>query len=163
MSCSAEALAVDQFWMQQALQLAQQAKASGEVPVGALLLYQGQVIGRGYNQPIRQQDPTAHAEIVALRQAGLVLGNYRLLHTTLYVTLEPCCMCVGALIHSRIARLVYGTTDPKTGAVDSCYPLLKQPQHNHQITVTAGVLQEACGAQLMTFFRERRKKKNRLN
>lgn len=162
MSCRAEALAVDQFWMQQALQLAQQAAVAGEVPVGALLLYQGQVVGRGHNQPIGQQDPTAHAEIVALRQAGRALGNYRLLQTTLYVTLEPCCMCVGALIHSRIARLVYGATDPKTGAVDSCYPLLKQPQHNHQITVTAGVLQAACTAQLTAFFRERRQKRSPL-
>ncbi len=159
MSGSTEALAVDQFWMQQALQLAQQAAAAGEVPVGALLLYQGQVVGRGYNQPISQQDPTAHAEIVALRQAGQALGNYRLLQTTLYVTLEPCCMCIGALIHSRIARLVYGAADPKTGAVHSLHQLLDHPQVNHRITVMAGILQEACAAQLMTFFRERRQQK----
>jgi tRNA(adenine34) deaminase len=145
--------------MRQALQLAQQAAAAGEVPVGALVIYQGQVIGRGYNQPIGQHDPTAHAEVVALRQAGQVLGNYRLLQTTLYVTLEPCCMCVGALIHSRIARLVYGAADPKTGAVYSCYPLLNQPQHNHQMSVTAGILQEKCVFQLTQFFRNRRQQK----
>ncbi|MEW9890548.1 MAG: tRNA adenosine(34) deaminase TadA [Candidatus Symbiodolus clandestinus] len=146
----------DEHWMQQALQLADQAETAGEVPVGALVVYQGQVVGQGYNQPISQLDPTAHAEIVALRQAAKSLGNYRLLGATLYVTLEPCCMCVGALIHSRIVRLVYGADDPKSGVVHSCYPLLDQRWHNHQLQVTAGILKENCAFQLREFFRKKR-------
>jgi tRNA(adenine34) deaminase len=141
----------DEHWMQQALQLADQAETAGEVPVGALVVYQGQVVGQGYNQPISQLDPTAHAEIVALRQAAKSLGSYRLLGATLYVTLEPCCMCVGALIHSRIDRLVYGADDPKSGGVHSCYPLLDQHWHNHHLEVTAGIFKENCAFQLREF------------
>ena len=147
----------DTTWMQHALTLAQQAADAGEVPVGAVVVKDGVLVGEGYNQPIGSHDPTAHAEIVALRQAAIQLHNYRLTGTTMYVTLEPCVMCVGAMIHARIERLVFGAYDAKTGAVGSVFELLQAPQHNHRVSITGGVLEEACGQILKEFFRARRK------
>lgn len=135
---------------------AERAYARGEVPVGALLVSEGRLVARGWNQPIGSHDPSAHAEIVALRRAGVRIGNYRLTGTTLYVTLEPCMMCVGAIIHARIARLVYGAPDPKSGMAGSVADLLDEPCHNHRVAVRGGVLAEECGALLRRFFRERR-------
>ena len=146
----------DQYWMRQAMLLAAKAEAEDEVPVGALVVYQGQCIGEGWNRSIGSHDATAHAEIMALRQAGLALRNYRLLDCTLYVTLEPCIMCSGAMIHSRIARLVYGAPDTKTGAVDSTLQLLATPGLNHRVSWQAGVLSEDCACQLSAFFKRRR-------
>jgi len=133
----------DELWMREALRLAEEAQASGEVPVGALVLdSEGILLGRGQNRVIRDHDPTAHAEIVALRAAGDAIGNYRLERSTLYVTLEPCAMCAGAMIHARIGRLVFGAVDPKAGAVGSVLTVLNHPQLNHQIELTGGVLAE---------------------
>ncbi|BFO11425.1 tRNA adenosine(34) deaminase TadA [Serratia rubidaea] len=142
----------DDYWMRQALTLAQRAQEEGEVPVGALLVLDNQVIGEGWNRPIGRHDPTAHAEIMALRQGGAVLQNYRLLNATLYVTLEPCVMCAGAMVHSRIRRLVYGASDEKTGAAGSLVDILRHPGMNHQVEITAGVLAEECAATLSNFF-----------
>ena len=146
----------DEMWMRHAMALALRAEAMGEVPVGAVLVRGDEVVAEGWNVSITHHDPAAHAEIMALREAGARLGNYRLLETTLYVTLEPCLMCVGAMIHARIGRLVYGASDLKTGAVHSVFPLLGDPRHNHQIPVTAGVLAEECSLQLSRFFQKRR-------
>jgi tRNA(adenine34) deaminase len=146
----------DERLMQEALQLARQAAASGEVPVGAVVAKEGVVIGRGYNRPIGSHDPSAHAEMVALREAAAHLGNYRLGGCDLYVTIEPCAMCAGAILHARIARLVYGARDPKTGACGSVVDLLADPRLNHQTTVTGGVAAEAATALLQKFFSERR-------
>ncbi len=148
----------DQDWMQQALALAQQAAEADEVPVGAIVVKDGIVIGRGYNQPVGQHDPTAHAEIQAMRQAAAYLGNYRLVDCELYVTLEPCAMCSGAIQHARIARLVYGASDPKTGACGSVVNLMAEPKLNHHTEVTGGVLAEECGKILSAFFKARRQK-----
>ena len=148
--------ASDEKWMRHAMALALRAEAMGEVPVGAVLVRGDEVVAEGWNVSITHHDPAAHAEIMALREAGARLGNYRLLETTLYVTLEPCLMCVGAMIHARIGRLVYGASDLKTGAVHSVFPLLGDPRHNHQIPVTAGVLAEECSLQLSRFFQKRR-------
>ncbi|PIJ73573.1 tRNA adenosine(34) deaminase TadA [Erwinia sp. OLTSP20] len=145
--------------MRYALQLAQRAWQAGEVPVGAVLVHDNQVIGEGWNQPIGQHDPSAHAEIIALRQGGQARQNYRLLDATLYVTLEPCTMCAGAMIHSRIARLVYGASDEKTGAAGSLLNVLGHPGMNHQVQVSAGVLASECAALLSDFFRMRRQQK----
>ncbi|WP_198411372.1 tRNA adenosine(34) deaminase TadA [Marinimicrobium alkaliphilum] len=147
---------VDQQWMTHALTLAEQGKALGEVPVGAVLVRQGTVLGEGFNQPISGCDPSLHAEIVALRQAAKAANNYRLPGSTLYVTLEPCTMCIGALIHARIERLVYGTTEPKAGAVVSQLQLLDSDHYNHHIDYTGGVMADSCQHQLSDFFRERR-------
>ncbi|CAI1785463.1 tRNA-specific adenosine deaminase [Serratia fonticola] len=152
----------DEYWMRQALSLAQRAQAEGEVPVGALLVLDNQVIGEGWNRPIGRHDPTAHAEIMALRQGGAVLQNYRLLNATLYVTLEPCVMCAGAMVHSRIRRLVYGAADEKTGAVGSLVDILRHPGMNHQVEIVSGVLAEECAATLSNFFRMRREQKKAL-
>lgn len=152
----------DEYWMRQALSLAMRAQEEGEVPVGALLVLDNQVIGEGWNRPIGRHDPTAHAEIMALRQGGTVLQNYRLLNATLYVTLEPCVMCAGAMIHSRIRRLVYGATDEKTGAAGSLVDILRHPGMNHQVEIVAGVLAEECAATLSHFFRLRREQKKAL-
>ncbi|MEH6469914.1 MAG: tRNA adenosine(34) deaminase TadA [Halopseudomonas sp.] len=152
----------DQRWMARALQLAEQGASQGEVPVGALVVLDGEVIGEGWNQPISSHDPSAHAELVALRQAAQRLQNYRLPGATLYVTLEPCTMCSGALIHSRISRLVYGTTEPKGGVVESRAELLSSDWFNWRIAVTGGVLAEQCGEQLSCFFAQRRAAKKRL-
>lgn len=143
-------------FMRLALAEAQLAADLGEVPVGAVLVHQGQVIGRGFNQPISSHDPSAHAEMVALRQAALAQGNYRLANTTLYVTLEPCTMCAGLLIHSRVSRLVFGASEPKAGAVVSRSQVFDQSWMNHRIEVEGGVLGEECAAVLSSFFRARR-------
>jgi tRNA(adenine34) deaminase len=153
-----ETESLDQFWMQRALELAQQAKAEGEVPVGAVLVKEDHILGEGWNAPISQHDPTAHAEIRALRHAAEGLGNYRLLDTTLYVTLEPCVMCAGAIIHARVKRVVIGAADPKTGAAGSVFAILNSDRHNHQVEISQGVLAEECGALLKEFFQERRNK-----
>lgn len=145
-----------EVWMQQALQLADRAAEQGEVPVGAVLVQNQQCLAEGWNRPIQQHDPTAHAEIVAIRSAAQKLGNYRLPDSTLYVTLEPCPMCVGAMIHARIGHLVFGAFDPKTGAAGSVFELLQAPQHNHQVQVTGGVLADTCAQRLRDFFRARR-------
>lgn len=152
----------DDYWMRQALTLALRAQEEGEVPVGALLVLDDRVIGEGWNRPIGHHDPTAHAEIMALRQGGAVLQNYRLLNATLYVTLEPCVMCAGAMVHSRIRRLVYGASDEKTGAAGSLVDILRHPGMNHQVEITAGVLAEECAATLSNFFRLRREQKKAL-
>jgi tRNA(adenine34) deaminase len=152
----------DEYWMQQALALALWAQEEGEVPVGAVLVLDNQVIGEGWNRPIRDNDPTAHAEIMALRQGGQAVQNYRLLDATLYVTLEPCVMCAGAMVHSRIRRLVYGANDLKTGAAGSLVDILHHPGMNHQIEVNSGVLAEACSHQLSAFFRLRREQQKTL-
>ncbi len=146
-----------QKWMAYALELAQRSKAEGEVPVGAVLVKDNEVVGEGWNQPIARHDASAHAEIMAIRAAGKALNNYRLPDTTLYVTLEPCTMCAGAMIHARIARLVYGAPDPRTGTAGSVIDIFAKDYHNHQLIVEGGVLQEACGQILKDFFRARRK------
>jgi len=142
--------------MRRALTLAQRAAEQGEVPVGAILVLNDIEIGSGWNQPIAAHDPTAHAEIMALRSAAQTLGNYRLPATTLYVTLEPCVMCAGAIIHARVARVVFGATDPKTGAAGSVFDTLLSPLHNHRVDVVGGVLAEECGMLLKSFFQARR-------
>jgi tRNA(adenine34) deaminase len=139
-----------------ALDQARAAAAAGEVPVGAIVVESGAVVGRGQNRVLRDVDPTAHAEIVALREAARVLGNYRLPGCELFVTLEPCAMCAGAMIHARISRLIYATDDPKAGAVSSVLEVLNHPRLNHQMAVTSGELAEESGALLREFFRQRR-------
>lgn len=151
-----------EYWMRHALVLARRAWDEGEVPVGAVLVHNNQVIGEGWNRPIGRHDPTAHAEIMALRQGGVVLQNYRLLDTTLYVTLEPCVMCAGAMVHGRIGNLVFGARDAKTGAIGSLMDVLRHPGMNHQVNVTEGVLAEECSAMLSDFFRARRLEKKAL-
>ena len=146
----------DENWMRYALQLAQQAALQGDVPVGAVLVQDDNILGEGWNQPISLNDPSAHAEMLAMRTAGQTTANYRLPNTTLYVTLEPCCMCAGAMIHARIARVVFGAYDPKTGAAGSLFSVLNDPRHNHQVQISGGVLAEECAELLRTFFRERR-------
>ena len=146
----------DAAWMALALQEAEKAKAIGEVPVGAVLVKEGYLIFAGHNKPIQEHDPSAHAEMVVLREAGKILNNYRLNNTTLYVTLEPCTMCAGLLVHARIKRLVFGALDPKAGAVESINQLLKHPSMNHEVQVTGGVLAQQCSEQLSNFFASRR-------
>jgi len=149
--------AADARWMRRALALASRAEAAGEVPVGAVVVCGDELVGEGWNRTIKLNDPTAHAEIVALRAAGRRLGNYRLPGCTLYVTLEPCCMCAGAMIHARLDRVVYGAPDPKTGAAGGRFTVLTDPGHNHVLTVTAGCLAEESGEVLRGFFRRRRR------
>ena len=144
-----------EYWMARALRFAERGASSGEVPVGALVVRDGQLLGAGFNRPISASDPTAHAEVMALREAARNVGNYRLPGATLYVTLEPCMMCAGAIVHSRIAHLVYGAIEPKAGAVHS-HPLLDSAWLNHDVTVTRGVLQARFGALLTEFFSARR-------
>jgi tRNA(adenine34) deaminase len=151
---------LDQTYMQTALDLAGQAALAGEVPVGAIVVKDGVIVGRGYNAPILQHDPSAHAEIQAMRDAANTLGNYRLVGCTLYVTLEPCAMCSGAMQHARIARLVYGASDPKTGACGSVINLMAEPRLNHHTEVSSGVMAEQCGTVLSQFFASRRKNKS---
>jgi len=147
----------DDGWMAEALALARAAGARGEVPVGAIIVADGAIVGRGGNAPIAGNDPTAHAEITALREAGATLGNYRLPGSTLYATLEPCAMCAGAILHARIARLVFGASDPKSGACGSVIDLFAEPRLNHHTSVAGGVCAEACGALLSQFFAARRR------
>jgi tRNA(adenine34) deaminase len=146
----------DETFMRLALELAGRAQEQGEVPVGAVLVIHGEVLGTGCNRPIAAHDPTAHAEIQALREAAQRAGNYRLPGATLYVTLEPCVMCAGALMHARVARVVYGASDPKTGACGSVLDLFAEPRLNHHAQVTGGVLGEACAGLLREFFSSRR-------
>jgi tRNA(adenine34) deaminase len=144
----------DKFWMQQALDLAHVAESRGEIPVGAVLVgEQNQLLGRGWNQVLQTRDPTAHAEVIAIREASVQLNNYRLENTTLYVTLEPCCMCAGTLIHARIKRLVFATRDVKAGAAGSVYNLLQGYPLNHQIQIDEGMLQHECALLLTNFFK----------
>ena len=146
----------DVGFMQRALELAQEAARAGEVPVGAVLVKDNAIIGEGWNRPIGAHDPSAHAEMIALREAAARMGNYRLPGTTLYVTLEPCAMCAGAIIHARVQRLVFGAPDPKAGAVYSLYELISRPQLNHRVEWRGGVLEDECGETLRAFFRARR-------
>ncbi|WP_429164027.1 tRNA adenosine(34) deaminase TadA [Aeromonas rivipollensis] len=149
----------DERWMHHAMALAARAEGIGEIPVGAVLVLGDEVVGEGWNRSISAHDACAHAEIMAIRAAGITQQNYRLLDTTLYVTLEPCCMCAGALIHSRVKRVVYGARDLKTGAAGSVFDILQDPRHNHRVALTGGVLAEACSAQLSDFFKRRRAEK----
>jgi tRNA(adenine34) deaminase len=146
----------DELWMEEALRAAQRAQEAGEVPVGAVVVCQGRVIGRGWNRNLGDCDPTAHAEIVALREAAAAVGNHRLANCDLFATIEPCPMCAGALVHARIKRLVYGADDPKAGAVQSVMQVLNHPQLNHRVEVRGGVLAGRCAELLQTFFRNRR-------
>jgi tRNA(adenine34) deaminase len=148
--------AEDERWMRRALELCRFAEESGEVPVGAVVVRAGEAIGEGWNQPITSLDPTAHAEIMALRAAARMSRNYRLADTVLYVTLEPCAMCAGAIVHARMARVCYGASDPKSGSGGSVFNLLDTPRLNHRVQVVAGVLREECAEQLRRFFQTRR-------
>lgn len=155
----AEFSADDVRWMRHALALAERAEQEGEVPVGAVLVGpDGELLGEGWNRNITENDPTAHAEIVALRRAGQALGNYRLTGCTLYVTLEPCAMCSMAMVHARLARVVYGASDPKTGAAGSVFNLLTDSRHNHRLLAEGGLLGEEAGQRLTEYFRRKRAK-----
>lgn len=151
----------DEYYMRRALELASQGEALGEVPVGAVIVQGDEIIAEGFNQPITSHDPTAHAEVVALRAAAQKLSNYRVMDATLYVTLEPCTMCVGALVHARIARLVFGTTEPKAGAVVSRAQLLDSDYFNHRVNFSSGLLAQQCQHQLSEFFAMRRAQKRK--
>jgi tRNA(adenine34) deaminase len=146
----------DELWMEEALRSAQRALDAGEVPVGAVVVYEDRIVGRGWNRNIADFDPTAHAEIVALREAGATLGNHRLADCDLFVTIEPCAMCAGAMVHARIRRLIYGADDAKAGAVQSVMQVLDHPQLNHRVEVRSGVLAGRSAELLQTFFRNRR-------
>lgn len=148
----------DEDYMRAAMEQALQAGACGEVPVGAIVVLDGEIVGRGFNQPIGRHDPTAHAEIMALRDAGQRLGNYRLAGCELFVTLEPCAMCSGAIMHARIARVVYGARDPKTGVAGSVLDLFAEARLNHHAAIEGGVLADECGRMLSSFFAARRSK-----
>lgn len=148
--------APDELWMEEALRLAARAELAGEVPIGAVVVSEGRIIGRGCNQVIALNDPTAHAEMLALREAAAAQGNYRLSGCTLYVTLEPCSMCAGAMTHARMERLVYAAADPKAGAAGGLLQVLNHPGLNHQVQVTAGVLAGRAQELLQAFFRQRR-------
>jgi len=150
-------LETDIHWMRHALRLAERAEEEGEVPVGAVLAKGGEVIGEGWNRPIGASDPTAHAEIMALRAGANSLNNNRIIDSTLYVTLEPCVMCAGAVIHARVARLIYGASDPKTGAAGGVINVFDAPFVNHRVEHRGGVLAEECGAILSDFFKARRR------
>lgn len=152
----------DERWMEKALDLAQRAAALGEVPVGALVVRDGEVIGEGWNQPISGMDPTAHAEILALRDAARRVGNYRLVDADLYVTIEPCTMCAGAIVHARIRRVIFGATEPKAGALESRQRLFEEPWFNHRVLWQGGVLAERSRRMISAFFRERREKQRQL-
>ena len=150
------AIESDQKWMQRALELAYKAEATDEVPVGAVIVKDDEIIAEGWNQPISSNDATSHAEIMAMREAGKKLGNYRLLDTTVYVTLEPCSMCVGAMIHARVSRVVYAASEPRTGALGGAFNLLEVNQHNHIFEVEAGLMAEESRTLLQNFFQSRR-------
>jgi tRNA(adenine34) deaminase len=147
---------LDAEFMQAALDEAIASAAAGEVPIGAVIVHDGKILARAGNRTIRDNDPTAHAEIIVLREAARLLGNYRLAGTTLYVTLEPCSMCAGAMIQARVPRLVYGADEPKSGAVRSCFEVLSSPKLNHQVEVTSGVLAAEAAAAMQSFFAARR-------
>jgi tRNA(adenine34) deaminase len=147
---------MDDLFMRAALRLAREARRRGEVPVGAVVVSNGTVIGEGYNQPIGAHDPTAHAEIVAIRRAASALGNYRLNGADLYVTIEPCHMCVGAMVHARIARVIYGAPEPKAGAIESAMRAHEHPALNHRLVAIGGVLEDECRAVIQEFFQSRR-------
>jgi len=147
----------DEIFMRAALELAREAENLGEVPVGAVVVKDGEIVGRGFNAPISHRDPSAHAEMMALRDAAQQLGNYRLAGCELFVTLEPCLMCAGAIMHARIARVVYGASDPKTGVCGSVLDVFAEQRLNHHAEVTGGVLAEECGAMLSNFFAVRRR------
>jgi len=146
----------DELWMEEALRSAQRALEAGEVPVGAIVVRDGRIVGRGFNRSITDSDPTAHAEIVALREAGSTLGNYRLEDCELFATIEPCAMCAGAMVHARIRRLIYGADDPKAGAVHSVLQVIDHPQLNHRMEVRSGVLAGRSAELLQSFFKNRR-------
>jgi tRNA(adenine34) deaminase len=146
----------DELWMEEALRAAQRALNAGEVPVGAIVVHAGKIVGRGWNRNLTDVDPTAHAEILALREAGARVGNHRLGDCDLFVTIEPCAMCAGAMVHARLKRLVYGADDPKAGAVHSVLQVLNHPKLNHQMEVSRGVLAQRCADLLQSFFRKRR-------
>jgi tRNA(adenine34) deaminase len=146
----------DELWMEEALRCAQRALELGEVPVGAVVICEGKIVGRGWNRNISDSDPSAHAEIVALREAGVLVGNHRLGQCELFVTIEPCTMCAGAIVHARIRRLVYGADDPKAGSVHSVLQVLNHPQLNHRIEVLGGILAGRSAEMLQEFFRKRR-------
>lgn len=148
----------DLNWMQRAFELAEKAKSQDEVPVGAIIILDNQIIGEGWNQPISANDPTAHAEIMALREAGNNIGNYRLADTTMYVTLEPCAMCAGAIVHARVAKLVYAAEDPKTGACGSVFNLVQTEELNHKVKIDKGVMEEECRSLIQNFFKQKRNK-----
>ena len=152
-------MSIDEFYMAKALQLAEQAGAIGEVPVGAILVKDGEIVGEGFNQPISGCDPTAHAEIVAMRNAAKNLNNYRLNDCDLYVTIEPCTMCVGAMVHGRIRRVLFGALEPRAGALQSQLQLMDQSHYNHSIEWQGGVLAQECGDLISSFFRRKRKSK----
>ena len=142
--------------MREALGLADEAAAAGEVPVGAVVVLDGRIVGRGFNRPISANDPTAHAEIIALRDAGQTIGNYRLTGAQIYVTVEPCAMCAGAMMHARIATLIYGAPEPRAGAIESAMRVHEHPAFNHRFAVVSGILAAECRAKLQSFFKERR-------
>lgn len=146
----------DQFWMRRALEAAAAAERQGEVPVGAVVVLNRQIVGIGFNRPISLHDPTAHAEIVAIREAALKLRNYRLTGATLYVTVEPCAMCAGSLVNARISRLVYGTADQRAGGIESVFRIVENRSLNHRVEVTSGVLAAECREIMQNFFRKRR-------
>lgn len=147
----------DILWMQHAIKLAQHAESIGEVPVGAVIVKDNKIVAEGWNQPISGNDPTAHAEVIALRAAAKELENYRVIDTTLYVTLEPCAMCAGALIHARVKRVVFGASDPRTGAAGSVFDILNTNKLNHVVEVEQGVLEQECAQLLKLFFQKKRK------
>jgi tRNA(adenine34) deaminase len=149
----------DEKFMRRAIELAQVAESHNEIPVGAVIVCDGKIIGEGFNQSIMNNDPSAHAEMMAIRDAGAKIKNYRLLDCTLYVTLEPCCMCAGLLVHSRIKQLIFASEDFKTGAAGSAFTLVNHENHNHQITVKSGLLAVECSAMLSAFFKRRRSEK----
>ncbi len=148
----------DEYWMQYALSLAKKAEQQDEVPIGAVVVYQGEIIGEGWNSPITDQDPTSHAEIMALRNAAQAMKNYRLPESCLYVTLEPCAMCAGAMIHARTQRVVFGADDPGAGAAGSIFNLLQSNDLNHKVEIKRGVLGHDCSTLLQSFFKARRNK-----
>ena len=148
----------DEEWMQHAFQLAKKSEEHDEVPVGAIVVYKNEIIGEGWNQPISSHDPTAHAEIMALKNAGKKIGNYRLPESIMYVTLEPCVMCAGAIVHARVAKLVYAVDDEKTGACGSVFDITQADKLNHRVRIEKGVLEKECRALIQDFFKEKRLK-----
>lgn len=153
---STEGESLDIFWMQRAIELAREAELQGEVPVGAVIVKDNQIIGEGFNASISSHDPSAHAEIQAIRAAASTIGNYRLLNTTLYVTVEPCVMCAGAIVHARVSEIVFGASEPRTGAAGSVFNILQSSELNHRVEIRRGVLQEECAGLLKKFFQQRR-------